>query len=105
MGKVIDITEKLSFENPKLVIKGDEYEIHADAENMVKIMGLVSGGNVNDVESMLSAGKLLFGEYNFQRLYTGLPFNSFATVIQTAMELAAGNDDASAGEVMARTTI
>lgn len=103
MGKVVDITEKVSFENPKLVIKGDEYEIHADAENMVKIMGLVSGGN--DVESMISAGKLLFGDFNFQRLYTGLSFNSFATVIQTAMELASGNDDAPAGEVMAHTTI
>jgi hypothetical protein len=53
---------------------------------------------------MVSAGKLLFGDYNFDKLYRGLPFRSFATVVQTAMSLAAGEDDEPAGEVMAHTT-
>jgi hypothetical protein len=104
MGKVVNITDKLDFENPKIVIKDEEYEIHADAENMIKVMGLMSDENANNVENMMSAGKLLFGENNFDKLCKGLPFRSFATVVQTAMSLAAGEDDEPAGEVMAHTT-
>ena len=41
MGKVIDITEKLSFEdNPKLKVKGKVFEVNADASTMLKVMQL-----------------------------------------------------------------
>ena len=44
MGKVIDITEKLTFEgNPALVIKGKHLEVNADAPTMLKVMGLMGG--------------------------------------------------------------
>ena len=34
MSKIVDITDKLTFdENPKLVIKGKELEVNADATN------------------------------------------------------------------------
>ena len=37
MAKVLDITEKLSFEgNPRLKIKGRELEVNADAPTMLK---------------------------------------------------------------------
>lgn len=40
MAKVVDITDKLSFdENPKIKIKGVEYEVNADARTMLEIMG------------------------------------------------------------------
>ena len=43
MSKIIDITNKLAFEdNPRLKIKDTELEIDATAENMLKVMGLVS---------------------------------------------------------------
>ena len=43
MAKVVDITDKLSFdENPKIKIKGVEYEVNADARTMLEIMGLFS---------------------------------------------------------------
>lgn len=103
MGKVVNITDKLDFENPKIVIKDEEYEIHADAENMIKVMGVMSNDATN-VENMMSAGKLLFGENNFDKLCKELPLISFATVIRTAMSLAANEDDEPAGEVMAHTT-
>lgn len=42
MAKIVDITDKLSFdENPKLVIKGKELEVNADAPTMLKVMGLL----------------------------------------------------------------
>ena len=43
MAKIVDITEKLSFEgNPRLKIKGRELEVNADAPTMLKVMGLMS---------------------------------------------------------------
>ena len=40
MAKVVDITEKLSFdENPVLKIKDIEVEVNADAKTMLGIMG------------------------------------------------------------------
>ena len=42
MAKIVDITDKLSFDgNPKLVIKGKELEVNADAPTMLKVMGLL----------------------------------------------------------------
>lgn len=39
MSKIIDITNKLAFEdNPRLKIKDTELEIDATAENMLKVM-------------------------------------------------------------------
>ena len=42
MSKVVDITDKLEFEeNPKLVVKGKELEVNADATTVLKIMGIL----------------------------------------------------------------
>ena len=42
MAKMIDITEKLTFEgNPSLLIKGKKLEVNADAPTMLKVMGLM----------------------------------------------------------------
>lgn len=39
MAKIIDITEKLSFdENPRIKIKSVEIEVNADASTVLKIM-------------------------------------------------------------------
>ena len=54
MSKIIDITNKLAFEdNPRLKIKDTELEIDATAENMLKVMGLVSDRpTAKDVEEL-----------------------------------------------------
>ena len=45
MAKVIDITDRLSFEeSPKLVIKGQEIGVNTDAPTMLKVMGLMGEG-------------------------------------------------------------
>ena len=46
MAKTIDITDKLAFdENPKLVVKGKELEVNADATTVLKIMGILGDGD------------------------------------------------------------
>ena len=44
MAKVVDITDKLSFDgNPSLTIKGKTIEVNADAPTMLKVMNLMDG--------------------------------------------------------------
>lgn len=46
MGKVVDITDKLSFDgNPKLRIRGIEVEVNADAPTMLKVMSVMGNDN------------------------------------------------------------
>ena len=41
MAKVIDITDKLNFEeSPAITIKGQVYKVNDSAETMLKLMGL-----------------------------------------------------------------
>ena len=43
MARVVDITDKLTFDgNPSLKIKGKLLEVNADAPTMLKVMGVLS---------------------------------------------------------------
>jgi hypothetical protein len=51
LGKVVDITSKLSFEDhPKILIKNQEIEINDDAPTMLQIMNLMQGDEVGVAE-------------------------------------------------------
>ena len=61
MAKVVDITDKLSFEeNPKIKIKDMELEVNADATSMLKLMGALS--TKSEAEATMEAYNLLFSE-------------------------------------------
>ena len=61
MAKVVDITEKLSFdENPVLKIKDIEVEVNADAKTMLGIMGEFK--TKSEVEASLSSVEKLFSK-------------------------------------------
>jgi len=46
MAKIIDITDKLTFDgNPSLKIRGKVLEVNADAPTMLKVMGLMGNGD------------------------------------------------------------
>lgn len=91
MAKIIDITDKLSFdENPKLIIKGQEIEVNADAPTMLKVMGLM-GSESPGVEEIQGAYKLMFPEKSQEQLESlRLSFGDLVTVIQAAVGLIAG---------------
>lgn len=99
MSKVIDITDKLNFEeNPVLKVKDVELEIDASAENMLKVMGLVSDNpTAKDVEEMC---QIIFTP-NAQKKLSSLTLNfkDYQTVVMAAINVATGNDvDEEAGE-------
>lgn len=97
MSKAVDITEKLSFdENPRLVIKGREIEVNADASTMLKLIGVYKDGG--DLEAVLDMFQLLFNEEGRKAIEDlKLSFKDLQAVIEAATGLVMGEDE-SGGE-------
>ena len=93
MGKVVDITEKLSFdENPTIVIKGEKLEVNTDARTVLEILGLFQ--NKNEMEAVSEAYEKLFSEKDRKKIEKmKLPFKDFQTLIEEAMELVTGDNE------------
>jgi len=104
MSKIIDITNKLNFdERPKLVIKGTEIEVNNDAIFFIKAIALFDSENGVSSSDLLSALELLFDEENREKIAKlHLSFADLSTVIKTATELIADND--SEGEIQTPAT-
>ena len=97
MAKVVDITDKLSFDgNPKLVIKGTELEVNADAPTMLKVMGLLDAKDHNPKDVMEAFNMLLPGESRKKIEKMKLNFGDLIIVVQEAVDLIVG--DVNAGE-------
>lgn len=93
MAKVVDITEKLSFdENPKLIIKGEEFEVNSDATTVLQIMGDFS--KKTEIDASLSAYDRMFSEKDRKRIEKmKLPFMDLMTIIEEGMNLVMGEED------------
>lgn len=93
MAKIINITDKLRFdENPKIVIKDIEFEVNADAETMLKIMGELSDND--QLEGVLKAFNLLFSEEDRKKMMQlKMPAKSLMTVVSLAMDLVMGEEE------------
>lgn len=104
MSKIIDITNKLNFdERPKLVIKDTEIEVNNDAISFIKAIALFDSESGISSSDILSALELLFDEENREKIAKlHLSFADLSTVIKTATELIADND--SEGEVQTPAT-
>lgn len=92
MAKVIDITEKLNFdENPRIKIKNVEIEVNADASTVLKIMQ-ASGKPEN--ESIPEMYELLFSSEDRKKIdKLKLKFKDFTALIETAMDSVVGETD------------
>ena len=97
MGKAVDITEKLTFdENPKLLIKGKEVEVKADAPTVLKVMSLMDS-DAPGAKEIIKAYELILPEKSRKELDSmNLSFGDLIIVIQEAIQLIIG--DASGGE-------
>ncbi|MFT4107744.1 MAG: hypothetical protein QM657_18475 [Lacrimispora sp.] len=88
MAKMIDITEKLTFDgNPSLIIKGKKLEVNADAPTMLRIMALMS---VNDIgpKEVVEIYDMIFPDKSKKEVEKlGLNFNDLIIVVQEAVEL------------------
>lgn len=93
MGKVVDITEKLAFdENPVIKIKDEEFEVNADAETVLLVMGIL--GEELGPKGVLEMYNLIFGENNRNRIKElRLQYKDFQTMVMKAVDLIIGNDE------------
>lgn len=94
MAKVVDITDKLSFdENPSLLIKGKKLEVNADAPTMLKIMNLMKAEGV-EMEQIGEAYELVFPEKSRKEIEKlKLNTRDWTIVVQEAMSLIIGDDN------------
>lgn len=99
MSKVIDITEKLTFEgNPSLKIKGKTLEVNADAPTMLKVMGLMGSGDPGPKE-IVDMYEMMFPEKSQKEIEKfKLNFNDLVTVVEAAVGLIVDTDGDSQGE-------
>lgn len=93
MAKVIDITEKLTFEgNPSLMIKGKKIEVNADAPTMLRVMGIM-GAKDPGVNEILETYEMMFPEKSKKEIEKlGLNFSDLIVVVQEAIGLITGGD-------------
>lgn len=98
MAKIIDITEKLDFEEqPEIIIRGVHIKINNSAETMLKIMG--NFNNYNETEAVINSVDLLFDKNEKKKLdKIKLSFKDFMKVVTEAMDIIRGDDGEETGE-------
>lgn len=94
MAKVIDITDKLTFDgNPSLVIKGKKLEVNADAPTMLKVMGLMGSGEPGPKE-IVDMYEMMFPEKSQKEIEKmKLGFGDLVTVVEAAVGLIIDGED------------
>ena len=95
MSKIVDITDKLAFdENPKLVIKGKELEVNADAATVLKIMGILGDGDNVHPSDVVKMYELIFGDTDRKKIdKMKLQFSDFQTLVFSAISLITGEEE------------
>ncbi len=94
--KKVDITEKLNFEeNPRLVIRGEEYEVNSDAMAMLKVMQFMTQDEPG-ADEIAEAYETIFPEKERKKIEKlKLKFLDFTTLIQEAVMLVTGEGSGS----------
>lgn len=94
MARIADITEKLSFEeNPVLMIKGRQLEVHGDAPTVLKVMSIMDEEEPG-IKEILDAYDLIFPEESKKTLNDMRPsFRDLTIIIQEAIALVIGEED------------
>lgn len=95
MARVTDITEKLDFDsNPKIKIKDKEYEVNADAETVLKVMGLFGEQGGMTPASVVKVYELIFDEQAREGIKKlKLQFTDFETLVMAAVNLITGENE------------
>ena len=95
MSRVVDITEKLNYEeNPKIKVKDKEIEVNTDAATMLRVMGILSQNDETGPKEVIAMYELIFAEKERKKIeQLKLNFSDFTTLVYTAIGLITGEDD------------
>lgn len=95
MSRVVDITEKLNYEeNPKIKVKDKEIEVNTDAATMLRVMGILSQNDETGPKEVIAMYEMIFPEKERKKIeQLKLNFSDFVTLVYTAIGLITGEDD------------
>ena len=95
MGKIVNITEKLDFEeNPKIQVKEEVLEVNADATTVLKIVGSLGEDGKAGPSEVTKMYELLFSERDRKKIdKMKLQFKDFQTLIYEAINLVTGETE------------
>lgn len=93
MAKIIDITDKLNFEEkPKIKIKDEEFEVNDSAITVLKVLPKLDGEIKNRVVNEIF--EMLFSKKDREKIEAlNLNFTDFSTLVFEAMTLVTGNQE------------
>lgn len=99
MAKMIDITEKLNFEQkPQIKIKDDFLTVNDEATVMLEIMPIIEKDSSSSAD-IYRVCKMLFSDEDFKKIEKlHLNFKDFTTLVKTAITLVTGKSDDDSGE-------
>ena len=97
MSKIVNITDKLNFEeNPALQIGEMQVEVHADAETVLRLMGNFKDKDEADINTVTEMMGLLFDPVEqlcaMKKDGKKLSAKSLMIIVQEAMNLVMGED-------------
>lgn len=98
MSKIIDITNKLNFEEkPIIKVKDVEIKANNDAVTMLKVIALFDeSGEGESVKDILNIYNLLFDEENRKKVESlKLSFEDFSTLVMESAQFIANNGEES----------
>lgn len=95
MAKIVDITEKLNFEdNPKIKIKEITCRVNTDAPTALKIMQLMGDGEGVSPNDVVNMYELIFNEADRKKIdKLKLQFKDFQTLVMSAITLITGDEE------------
>lgn len=97
MAKIIDITEKLNFEEkPKIKIKNQTLEVNDSATSALQLMGILSEADGNPTTLQLkNMYELIFSEADRNKIdKLRLNTSDWSTLIESAINLIVGDQEA-----------
>ena len=107
MSKIIDITDKLNFEEkPIIKVKDVEIKANNDAVTMLKVIALFDNdGKGMSVKNVLDIYNLLFDEENQQKIDSlKLSFEDFSTLVVNAAQAVINDNEEPEGEMTTPAT-
>lgn len=107
MSKIIDITDKLNFEEkPIIKVKDVEIKANNDAVTMLKVIALFDNdGKGMSVKNVLDIYNLLFDEENQQKIDSlKLSFEDFSTLVVNAAQAVINDNEETEGEMTTPAT-
>lgn len=100
MAKIVDITEKLNFEeNPKLKVKDIQVEVSTEATTMLAVMQTIGDGNKTTPNDIIKMYNLIFDKREREKIESlKLKFTDFQILVKSAIDLVMGAGEETQGE-------